>query len=166
MLTRVGADRSSVEIRPYGRDDRDGFARLVAHVLAEYGFTVDPILEADLQDPPARYGAIWVACDDGRVVGSVAMRILDDGQTAELKRMYLEPSYRGIGLGRDLLGRAVTWARQQRCRAVVLDTSEAMTAAQGLYRSAGFSQTGTRTERGAQGSRCEVLYSLELTGAS
>jgi ribosomal protein S18 acetylase RimI-like enzyme len=44
----------------------------------------------------------------------------------------------------------------------VLDTSTAMTAAQHLYKSAGFARTGTRTETGAHDSRCEVLYKLDL----
>lgn len=49
-----------------------------------------------------------------------------------------------------------------RRRAVVLDTSEAMTAARALYESAGFVRTGTRTETGVHDSPCEILYRLEL----
>jgi ribosomal protein S18 acetylase RimI-like enzyme len=150
-----------VEIRPYEPADRAGFAQLVATVLTEYGFSVDPILEADLEHPEISYQGLWVAVDDHRLVGSVAIRLLDDGQ-AELKRMYLQPGHRGRGLGRTLLNQAIQWARNRGCHAIVLDTSTAMTAAQGLYESAGFSRTGTRTEAGANGSRCEVLYSLVL----
>ena len=153
---------SGIEIRPYEPQDRDGFARLVSHVLAEYGFTVDPLLEADLDAPQSCYQAIWVAVDDGQVVGSVAMRVLDDGMTAELKRMYLQPAYRGRSLGRSLLDQAIAWAQQRPCRTIVLDTSQAMTAAQRLYESVGFHRTGTRTEQGSHDARCEVLYALSL----
>jgi ribosomal protein S18 acetylase RimI-like enzyme len=155
---------SDIQIRPYEPRDRDGFARLVSDTLAEYGFTVDPVLEADLDDPQARYQAIWVATQNDQVVGSVAMRVLEDGTTAELKRMYLQSSYRGRGLGRALLDEAITWARQGPCRTIVLDTSQAMITAQRLYESVGFQRTGTRTEQGAQDSRCEVLYALALGG--
>jgi ribosomal protein S18 acetylase RimI-like enzyme len=151
-----------VEIRPYDPADQAGFAQLVVTGLTEYGFSLDPILEADLEHPEISYQGVWVAIDNDRLVGSVAIRSLDGGKTAELKRMYLQPEYRGRGLGRILLNHAVQWAKERGFQAIVLDTSTAMTAAQGLYESAGFSRTGTRTEAGAHYSRCEVLYRLVL----
>jgi GNAT superfamily N-acetyltransferase len=153
---------AGVEIRAYRPADKEGFARLVSSVLAEYGFSVDPVLEADLDEPQAAYDAIWVATQRGQVVGSVAMRLLGGGTTAELKRMYLAPGHRGRGLGRRLLERALMWAESSSCRTVVLDTSTAMTVAQHLYESAGFRRTGTRTEAGTVDSRCQVLYTLQL----
>jgi hypothetical protein len=54
--------------------------------------TVDPVLEADLDDPQRAYGAVWVAAGNHEVVGSVAIRVIDGGATAELKRMYLQPA--------------------------------------------------------------------------
>ena len=155
-------------IRPYQAGDRAGFEALVSTVLTEFGFHVDPVLERDLADPMASYGAVWVAVDGERLVGSVAVRVVKeeagsgDGPVAELKRMYLYPGHRGRGLGRQLLDRAVGWARGAGCRAIVLDTSAEMDAAQRLYESVGFVRTGTRTETGTVDSRCEVLYRLDL----
>jgi GNAT superfamily N-acetyltransferase len=151
-----------VEIRPYEPTDQAGFADLVATVLAEYGLKVDPVLEADLEHPETSYQGAWVAVHYDRVVGSVAVRLLDDGKVAQVKRMYLQPEHRGRGLGRTLLNHAVHWAKDRGCSSIVLDTSTAMTAAQRLYESAGFARTGTRTETGAHNSRCEVLYKLDL----
>jgi putative acetyltransferase len=151
-----------VEIRPYEPTDQTGFAQLVATVLAEYGFNLDPILEADLGHPEISYQGLWVAIYEDFLVGSVAIRLLDEGRAAELKRMYLQPDYRGRGLGRNLLNQAIDWAKARGCRSIVLDTSTAMTAAQHLYESVGFARTGTRTETGAHDSRCEVLYKLDL----
>jgi ribosomal protein S18 acetylase RimI-like enzyme len=158
----VGQPGDGLQIRSYRPEDREGFARLVSEVLSEYGFTVDPVLEADLDDPQHAYGAVWVATDEGEVIGSVAIRALDAGQVAELKRMYLKPAYRGRGLGRSLLAQAIEWAGSQRCQSIVLDTSTTMTAAQRLYETAGFTRTGTRTEAGKLGPRCEILYRLEV----
>jgi GNAT superfamily N-acetyltransferase len=157
-MSRAAED---VEIRPYEPADEAGFAQLVETVLNEYGFNVDPILDGDLEHPEITYQGVWVAIDNDRLVGSVAMRLLDD-RRAELKRMYLQPEHRGRGLGRTLLNHAIDWARDRGCQAIVLGTSTAMTAAQRLYESAGFSRTGTRTEAGANDSRCEVLYRLDL----
>jgi ribosomal protein S18 acetylase RimI-like enzyme len=154
---------ADTDIRPYQPQDRTGFARLVSDTLAEYGFTIDPVLEADLDEPQSRYQAIWVATHNDRVVGSIAMRVVDDGTTAELKRMYLRPAFRGRGIGRSLLDQAIGWARQCRYQTIVLDTAQAMTTAQHLYESVGFHRTGSRTEQGAHDARCEVLYALTLT---
>lgn len=158
----MGPPADGLEIRPYRPEDRNDFARLVSDVLGEYGFTVDPVLEADLDDPSQAYQAIWVAADDSNLIGSVAVRLLRGGQVAELKRMYLKPAYRGRGLGRSLLGLAITWAESNGCQAMVLDTSPTMTEAQQLYETAGFARTGTRTETGSSDKRCEILYTLKL----
>ena len=133
---------------------------LVSDVLAEYGFRVDPVLDADLEAPDRSYAAVWVAVEEDVVVGSVAVRTLGDGRVAELKRMYLRPSTRGRGLGRALLAEATGWASAHGCASMVLDTSPAMAAAQKLYESVDFQRTGTRTEVGATDERCEVLYEL------
>ena len=81
---------------------------------------------------------------------------------AELKRMYLLPSYRRQGLGGRLLKLALEWARSQRLGTVRLDTGTAMTEAQCFYESAGFERCGARTEVGVTDARCEVLYRLKL----
>jgi len=112
----VAAPVPDIQIRSYHRSDRDQFAQLVSGVLAEYGFSIDPVLESDLEDPSTTYNRIWVAVHQEEVVGTVAMRLLGDGKVAELKRMYLHPAYRGQGLGRMLLHEAVAWAQTQRCR--------------------------------------------------
>jgi arsenate reductase (thioredoxin) len=151
-----------VEIRPYEPRDQTGFADLVAAILGEYGFHIDAILDADLEHPDTSYQGIWLAVHNDRVVGSVAVRLLNHGMSAELKRMYLQPEHRGRGLGHTLLSHAVQWTRDRGCRSVVLDTSTDMTTAQHLYESAGFVRTGTRTETGAHDSRCEILYRLDL----
>jgi len=158
----MGGTGDPLDIRAYQPPDREGFAGLVSEVLGEYGFTVDPVLDADLDDPQRAYGGVWVATDEGEVVGSVAIRLLDGDQVAELKRMYLKAAYRGRGLGRSLLGRAIEWAKSRGCRSIVLDTSTTMTAAQRLYETAGFARTGARTEIGMHDSRCEILYRLDL----
>lgn len=154
-----------LQVRSFGPGDREGFADLVASVLQEFGMKVDPVLEADLDDPPTHYDAIWIAAAGDAVVGCAAVRGLGDG-SAELKRMYLRPTYRGRGPGRALLEKAIGWASDQGCESIVLDTSTTMTDAQRLYESAGFARTGERTEKGADDSRCEILYSLRVSAWS
>jgi GNAT superfamily N-acetyltransferase len=101
---------------------------------------------------------LWIAEDDGRVVGSAALRDLGNG-VVELKRMYVRPEARGRGLGKELLGLALDWARTQGQHTVRLDTSERMLAAQRLYEAHGFMRVSGSAPRQGQ---CRLLYELQL----
>jgi len=136
----------------------EGFRSLVADTLREFGFEQDPSFDADLDDPASSYAALWVAVDDDRVVGSVALRELGDGEV-ELKRMYLRADERGRGLGKQLLGIALNWAREHGMRTVRLDTSERMEAARRLYEAHGFERVPGAAPRQGQ---CRLLYELRL----
>jgi len=58
--------------------------------------------------------------------------------TAELKRLWVQPGARGSGAGRALVRRAVEEARAAGYRRIVLDSVPGQEAAQALYRSLGF----------------------------
>lgn len=70
-------------------------------------------------------------------VGCVGIRKWD-GEIAELKRLYVNPEYRGYGLGAKLLAYAIDHAMQLSYKKIRLDTLEIMDAAIKLYRSFGF----------------------------
>lgn len=84
-------------------------------------------------------GTFLVARHDGRAVGCGAIRLLDE-TTAEVKRMYSEPSMRGTGVGRGVLQSLEAVARDLGVRRLVLETGVHQHAAIGLYRRAGFTQ--------------------------
>ena len=129
----------------------------MADTLPEFGFEVDPAFDGDLDDPAATYAALWIAEQDGRVIGSAALR--DLGDAVELKRMYLRPEARGLGLGKQLLGLALDWARLHGKSVMRLDTSERMVAAQRLYEAHGFRRVDGSAPRQGQ---CRLLYELRL----
>jgi GNAT superfamily N-acetyltransferase len=144
---------------PFEASHADDFRSLVADTLREFDFEPDPELDADLDDPGTTYVALWVVLDGDAVVGSVALRDLGGG-TVQLKRMYLRPHMRGRGLGRELLGVALDWARAHGVRRVCLDTSERMVAAQRLYEAHGFVRVPGDEPRQGQ---CRLLYELHLS---
>jgi GNAT superfamily N-acetyltransferase len=144
---------------PFEAAHADGFRSLVADTLREFDFEPDPELDGDLDDPGGTYSALWIALDGCAVVGSVALRELGGG-AVELKRMYLRPSVRGRGLGRELLGVALDWSRRHGMRLVRLDTSERMAAAQRLYEANGFVRVPGEAPRQGQ---CRLLYELRLS---
>jgi len=150
--------RLELRIVPFQAEHAAGYRELVSETLSEFGFTADPKLDPDLDDPTAVYEAVWVAERLGRVVGSVALRGLGPAEV-ELKRMYLRPEERGHGLGRKLLELALVWAHEHRIRAIRLDTSERMEAARALYQASGFVRVPGHAPRQGQE---RLLYELRL----
>lgn len=82
-------------------------------------------------------GAFLVVYQDGTPVGCGALRRID-GETGELKRMYVAPAARGMGLGRRLLDALEAEARALGLRRLVLETGTRQHAAIALYRATGF----------------------------
>jgi len=90
-------------------------------------------------------GVFLLALADGEPAGLGGVRHLDT-DVAEVKSMYVAPAYRGTGLGRRILARLDGIAEQHGCRAVRLDTSDYLTPAVGLYRSAGYREVPAYNE--------------------
>ena len=59
-----------------------------------------------------------------------------------MKRLYVRPEHRGLGLGRLLLDRLLDEARRAGYSEVCCDTMSFMEAAQRMYLAAGFESTG------------------------
>ena len=70
-------------------------------------------------------------------MGCGAVRRLDP-DTAEIKRMWVDPGARGLGVGRSLLAALEAAAGELGCRAVRLDTAAPLIEALALYRAAGY----------------------------
>lgn len=85
-------------------------------------------------------GRLLVARVADLPVGVVALKPVDD-TTAEVKRMFVRPAARGLGIGRALLERLLADARDLGYRVARLETLRFMTEAQALYRSLGFADS-------------------------
>ena len=84
-------------------------------------------------------GAFLVAISDGLPIGCVGLKGTD-GEFAEIKRLWVAPSARGLGLGRRLMEAAENAARELSISVLRLDTNSALPEAGGLYRRSGWTE--------------------------
>jgi len=120
---------------PLARDLFEEYGRSLGIDLTFQGF------DAELASLPGKYapphGAILVALSDDRPCGCVALRSIDE-RTCEMKRLYVRPGYRGLGIGAKLVRRIIEAAIVRGYEAMRLDTLASMAHAISLYRSVGF----------------------------
>lgn len=87
-------------------------------------------------------GRLFLAMVDGAAAGCMAVHPLPALGEGELKRLYVRPAFRGLGLGRMLVGRTIDAARQIGYRLLRLDTwPPRMPEAQDMYRRLGCVET-------------------------
>jgi GNAT superfamily N-acetyltransferase len=105
----------------------------------------DEIAKGPPEDLVPPNGVLLLARADGAPAGLGGVRYLDT-EIAEVKSMYVAPPFRGTGLGRQILARLDEIALEHGCRSVRLDTSDYLTPAVGLYRSAGYREVPAYNE--------------------
>ncbi len=98
--------------------------------------------ETELATLPGDYappkGALWLATVDGELAGCIGFRPHQGSGACEMKRLWLRPAYRKLGLGRRLAVICIETARAAGYRTICLDTLSFMDAARTLYASLGF----------------------------
>ncbi len=117
---------------------------------------IDNDLTPDVEALPASYVAFWVLLGDEEVVGTGALRRLDE-TACELKRMYFLRRARGLGWGRKMAQAAVDWAREAGFGFMRLDTDFQLVAARALYQSLGFHEIARYND-----SPAELFFELKL----
>jgi len=85
--------------------------------------------------PPA--GALMIARLKARPVGCGALKF-HGRKPAELKRMWVSPDVRGLGVGRRLLGELERFAAGSGVKVVRLETNRTLKEAIQLYRTSGY----------------------------
>lgn len=131
--------------REAGPGDIEGVRRLIREYVASMGLDLSfQGLEDELASLPGKYegpeGALIVAEAGGALCGCVALRKLEEG-ICEMKRLFVDDTFKGQGIGKELVRMIIEAARAKKYRAMRLDTLSTMKSALALYRAFGFRET-------------------------
>jgi GNAT superfamily N-acetyltransferase len=138
-LRRAGSVRFDV-VDPVSADAQLTVALYFSELNARFRTGFDPDSGGAGTDgvsmrPPG--GAFVVLRSEKSAIGCGGVQRIDE-ETGEIKRMWIHPEWRGLGLGVRLLGRLEAIAAELGRSRVVLDTNESLVEAVAMYERAGY----------------------------
>jgi DNA-binding MarR family transcriptional regulator/GNAT superfamily N-acetyltransferase len=134
----------------YGWNQR--FEALVLEITANFLKNYDPETER-----------CWLAERSGEILGCVLV-VKQSKRVAKLRLLLVEPSARGLGIGKRLVEACIHFAREKGYEKMLLWTHSNLTAARGIYQKAGFRLVGTDRHEDFGPPVTAETWELELRG--
>ncbi|HEY0457571.1 MAG TPA: GNAT family N-acetyltransferase [Pyrinomonadaceae bacterium] len=110
----------------------------------EYGIAFEAYVAAGLAEFYRGYDAekdrVWVCEAEGEIIGFLLLMHRSE-TAAQLRYFYLEPEYRGIGLGSELMRLFMDFLKEKGYQSAYLWTTDEQSAAAALYERCGFKLT-------------------------
>lgn len=150
-------------IRNWEKGDRTRAAAVISYVLSEYGLGWEPNgADRDVLQVEECYlatgGEFWVIEHQSQIVGTGAYYPIHRSEKAvEIRKMYLLPSVRGLGLGKYLLQHLEAAIVTRGFQQIWIETASILVEAVKLYESNGY-QPAT----GVETARCDRVYVKNL----
>lgn len=138
----LGRDRISIEeADPRGDDSRYSLGEYYAELARRFerGFDVSLSRDPDANDMIRPRGVFLLAMSDGLPLGCLGLKGWGDGN-AEIKRLWVAPAARGLGIAKRLMTASEDAARDLGIAVLRLDTNSALPEAEKLYRSSGWAE--------------------------
>jgi putative acetyltransferase len=157
------AKYQSFTIRDWRTEDREAAAGVIKTVLEEYGLPWQPELaDRDVIEVEEAYlrvgGEFWVVEQDAVIVGTAAYQPITRGnQAVEIRKMYLLPEVRRLGLGRYLLQALEKAIALRDYQEIWLETVTILKEAVELYE-----RNGYEPSTGVETARCDLVYLKQL----
>jgi len=140
LLVRA-ATVSIDRVLPTDPDAARSMAAYFTEIGERFGFDPGDAWSRDAESMAPPHGFFVVARSEGSAVACGGVQPLPDGpqgRIAEIKRMWVDPGWRGAGLGARLLRHLETAAAAQGYAVVRLDTNDTLHEAIALYERAGY----------------------------
>ncbi|MEA5577735.1 GNAT family N-acetyltransferase [Anabaena sp. UHCC 0451] len=146
-------------IRDWHKKDRISAANVISSVLSEYSLTWEADgADRDVLEVEEFYinagGEFWVIEHQNQIVGTGAYYPIKRGEKAvEIRKMYILPEVRGLGLGKHLLQQLELAISKRGFKQIWIETASVLKEAVQLYESSGYiPATGVETKR------CDRVY--------
>jgi DNA-binding MarR family transcriptional regulator/GNAT superfamily N-acetyltransferase len=136
--------------REFGWDER--FEALIGEVIAGFVRNFDPAWER-----------CWIAERGGQNVGCVFV-VRKSETVAQLRLLLVEPSARGLGLGKRLVRECTEFARGKGYRSIVLWTNSVLETARHIYQAEGYRLTSEETHDSFGTELVGQYWELDLAG--
>ena len=144
-------------------------AQIIQSVGAEYGAVGDgfgpgdaEVLHMSQHYTSETKSLYLIAIINNKVVGGCGLAAFTKGSdVAELRKLFLLPQTRGLGLGKELTEQCLVFAKQQGYQQCYLDTLLTMKPAINLYEKMGFKHLNKPLEGGVHGG-CDVWMLKEF----
>lgn len=129
-MTVINSERPDTEVSKELIAELDTVLNPLYPPESRHGYSVEKLIRQGVE--------FFVIYQDGVAAGCGGVQFFDD--YAELKRMYVRPQFRGLGLGKRMVAHLSEHAAQRGIKVLRLETGISQTEAIGLYKSFGFEQ--------------------------
>lgn len=133
-----------IKIRNYKDEDKDQVIKLITSILkSEFDLEKETYADFDLKNITEVYGGkrdmFLVAVIGHTIIGTIAIKE-DDHNTALLRRVFVSSEFRGVGLGRKLIVKAIEFCEKNNYGVINFCSTDKMTAANNLCKRNGFTR--------------------------
>ena len=133
-----------MEIKEYSNEYEQEVIEMILNIQQkEFNVPVSIADQPDLLNVKDFYcnglGNFWIALEEDRLIGSIALIDIQNGQSA-LRKMFVHKEFRGKekAIGQRLLQFVIRWCREKKIREIYLGTFDKLIAAQRFYLKNGF----------------------------